>query len=117
MANAQGSQTMSEVDELKSRIAELEAERNNLRIQRDDHERELEFHSTNRVNQRAEVAALRKALEDAPHERFCRSHITCSIPEHGCMPCSCWKAKIPQPTPRTLAASSPAGERAGNDNA
>ncbi len=50
----------------------------------------------------AENALLLKALEQMPHTKTCRSHITCSIPEHGCAPCDCPKAaldRIPEAKP------------------
>ncbi len=74
----------------------------------------------------AENTALRKALEDAPHDQYChwrghpviprgQSYITHYSPD-GAMPCDCWKARIPQPTHSTLEQSSPDGERAGKPN-
>ncbi len=81
------------------KIAELEAARDRLGLSHNQY-----VADAGRIVTRLEKenALLRKALEDAPHTAACRSNRTCSIPEHGCFPCDCWKAalaRIPEPKP------------------
>ncbi len=84
---------------LNARIAELEAERDALDAENTEQADQIRRHIALRDAGDAENTALRKALEDAPHEAHCPvwSYATDSLGrkiERG--PCRCWKAQIPE---------------------
>ncbi len=66
-----------------------------------------EYHETIRINLllRAAHVALRKTLEDAPHEFACETNAISLTRGYG--PCTCWKSRIPA---QSLAQVSPDGE-------